>query len=220
MFTGIITDLGTLLSREGKRLSIDTNYNTSNIDIGASIACDGACLTVVEKEPGILHFDVSPETDAKTTLSSWTAGRRVNLERALQVGQELGGHLVTGHVDTVGEVIVMSSCGTQSVIAGSGAGYPVQARCASQDDASTFWQLEIAYPAALSPYFAPKGSVTINGVSLTVNTVSDASISLTLIPHTAAVTNLGLLQPGNTVNLEVDLIARYIAPYLQKSRFS
>lgn len=191
MFTGIITDLGTVLSREGSRLIIESSYDCSSIALGSSIACDGACLTLVAQTSNSLAFDVSPETDAKTTLGDWKVGRKVNLERALQAGAELGGHFVTGHVDAVGIVEKVTAEGE-------------------------FHLLEISYPSELSNYFAPKGSITLNGVSLTVNTVTPATLGMTVIPHTGAVTNLGLLRPGDKVNLEVDLIARYIAPYLQK----
>lgn len=194
MFTGIITDLGRVISREGAVLIIESNYKCDDILIGSSISCDGVCLTVIDKTLTTLTFEVSPETDAKTTLSTWTTNKKVNLEQALKVGAELGGHFVTGHVDAVGEV--------GKIVPAEG-----------------FITLEILYPADLAFYFAPKGSVTVNGVSLTVNTVSPISITPTLsvmiIPHTAEVTNLGLLSVGDKVNLEVDVIARYIAPYLQ-----
>jgi riboflavin synthase len=193
MFTGIITDLGTVISREGSRLIIESNYDCANIELGSSIACDGACLTLVAHTATTLAFDVSPETYDKTTLGTWETNKKVNLERALQAGAELGGHFVTGHVDAVGTVAKFTPQGE-------------------------FWLLEIAYPPELSNYFAPKGSTTVNGVSLTVNTVTPHTIGMTIIPHTAAITNLGLLSTNDKVNLEVDLIARYIAPYLQHRR--
>ncbi len=191
MFTGIITDLGEVVSFQKGRLEIRTAYDLSPIPLGASIACDGACLTVIEKKKDILSFDVSEETLSKTTLGQWQPGRKVNLERPVQAGGEFGGHFVTGHVDTTGSVQTNAPHGD-------------------------FLQLAIAFPPSLRPYFAAKGSVTVNGVSLTVNAVENDCLSLTLIPHTAAVTNLGALKPGDAVNLEVDLIARYIAPYLQQ----
>lgn len=190
MFTGIITDLGRVISREGAVLEIESNYKCDDILIGSSICCDGVCLTVIDRTLTTLTFEVSPETDAKTTLSTWTANKKVNLEQALKVGAELGGHFVTGHVDAVGEV--------GKIVPAEG-----------------FTTLEIIYPTDLAFYFAPKGSVTLNGVSLTVNTVSPTSITVTIVPHTAKVTNLGLLSVGDKVNLEVDVIARYIAPFLQ-----
>jgi len=193
MFTGIITDLGEVVSFTGSRLQVRTRWEVAPIPLGASVACDGTCLTVVEKNGQILAFDVSAETLAKTTLGSWQPGRRINLERPVQVGGEFGGHFVTGHVDAVGQVAAV---------------------IAQQD----FTLLEITVPEALKTYFAPKGSVAINGVSLTVNAVADLTLSLTLIPHTAQETNLGTLKTGDAVNLEVDLIARYIAPYLEKAR--
>lgn len=218
MFTGIITDLGevTAIDRlaSGLRLTVATGYDVAAIPPGASIAHDGVCLTVVEKESsgeasrpsepsasphasdsmsrsgGNYKVEVSPETLDKTTLGSWQAGRRVNLERPLKAGEEFGGHFVSGHVDAVGEV----------------------RRCLPQD---AFLRMEIAFPAALRGHIAAKGSVAVNGVSLTVNAVKENRMELMVIPHTAQVTNLGALQPGDPVNLEVDLIARYVASLLK-----
>ena len=197
MFTGIITDVGRL--REVTRVTgsewgdtrmvVETGYDTNTIDIGASIAHSGACMTVVEKGLGWYAFDVSDESLAKTTLGSWKAGHAINLERALTGSDELGGHMVTGHVDCT------TKCISRESIAGS-----IQ-----------FW---IAIPDDLSFAIAPKGSVTIEGVSLTVNDVKDDAFMLNIIPHTAEVTTLGTMQPGDDVNLEIDVIARYVARYL------
>ena len=197
MFTGIITDVGRL--REVTRVTgsewgdtrmvVETGYDTNTIDIGASIAHSGACMTVVEKGLGWYAFDVSDESLAKTTLGSWKAGHAINLERALTGSDELGGHMVTGHVDCT------TKCISRESIAGS-----IQ-----------FW---IAIPDDLSFAIAPKGSVTIEGVSLTVNDVKDDAFMLNIIPHTAEVTTLGTTQPGDDVNLEIDVIARYVARYL------
>lgn len=197
MFTGIITDVGRLkeVSRVtgsewgDTRMVVETSYDTKTIDIGASIAHSGACMTVIEKGPGWYAFDVSDESLAKTTLGSWSVGDPINLERALTGADELGGHMVTGHVDCTTE------CVSRETVAGS-----IQ-----------FW---IAIPDDLAFAIAPKGSVTIDGVSLTVNEVKDGAFMLNIIPHTADVTTLGTLQPGDKVNLEIDVIARYVARYL------
>lgn len=198
MFTGIITDLGAVSSREkmaeGTRLTLQTGFDMATIPLGASIACDGICLTVIEKSENAPHWftvEVSPETLERTTLNQWQEGSRVNLERPVQAGGEFGGHFVTGHVDAVGEVQQFSPQGE-------------------------FWLLEIRYPASFAPMLAPKGSVTVNGVSLTVNDVTPQVIHITLIPHTAQETNLGTLKVGDSVNLEVDLIARYVTHHLQQ----
>lgn len=195
MFTGIITHQGIVAAREtlsaGIRLLIQSNLEMTTVPIGASIACDGVCLTVIEKTADSFLAEVSEETLNKATLRHWQAGYRLNLERPVQAGGEFGGHFVTGHVDAVGTVTRFERQGE-------------------------FWLLEIAFPSALRAYFAEKGSVTINGVSLTVNTVSETTIGMTIIPHTAVATNIGSFTQGTLVNLEVDLIARYIAPYLQK----
>ncbi len=202
MFTGIITDVGRLraitrLETPDKtsewgdiRMMIETAYETDTIDIGASIAHSGACMTVVEKGPGWYAFDVSNESLDKTTLSDWAVGHLVNLERALTGADELGGHMVTGHVDAVGLVI---SCTT---VAGS-------------------TRFVIRAPEDLGFAIAPKGSITVDGVSLTVNIVEADTFGINIIPHTAEVTTLGRLQPGDQVNLEIDIVARYVARYLQ-----
>lgn len=198
MFTGIITDIGTVRSREDRgdtRLIIATAYDTSTIDLGASIACSGACLTVVDKgrdgEGSWFAIDASAETLARTAPGMWDAGRRLNLERALKVGDELGGHIVTGHVDAVGSIVSVVPVGDSVTVT-------------------------VAAPAALAPHIAPKGSITVDGVSLTVNDVSDqpdgsAHFTLNIIPHTQAMTTLDEAAAGRPVNLEIDILARYLA---------
>ncbi len=194
MFTGIITDIGQISAVEPRgdlRIVIDTGYDTAGLAIGASVACSGVCLTVVAKAPGQFSVDVSGETTSRTAKGQWVAGRRLNLERALKVGDELGGHIVTGHVDAVGEVVEVAPDGGSL-------------------------RIVVAAPAAIAPYLASKGSITVDGVSLTVNTVADqadgrAHFTLNIIPHTAAMTTLGELQPGVAVNLEIDVLARYLA---------
>ena len=192
MFTGIIPDLGRVRAIEARgdtRLTIETGYDTETIQIGASIACSGACLTVVETGPDWFAADVSAETLAKTTLGDWTPGTAVNLERALKLSEELGGHLVSGHVDGVAEISERAEEG------GS-------------------FRLAFTASNALMPFIAAKGSVTLDGVSLTVNRVQDAagggSFEVNIIPHTASATTLGAGRPGTRVNLEIDLLARYV----------
>lgn len=192
MFTGIVTDIGTIESVEDRgdlRVRVATAYDTASVDLGASIACSGVCLTVVDKGPGWFAVDVSHETVSRTA-DQWTQGRRLNLERALRLGEELGGHIVTGHVDGTGAVLSIMPDGDSKRI-----GFSV--------------------PAALAPFIAPKGSITIDGVSLTVNEVADqpggtAQFAVNLIPHTQAVTTLGALAQGQAVNLEIDVLARYL----------
>ena len=192
MFTGIITDIGTVRSAEQRgdlRLTIGTGYDTATIDLGASIACSGACLTVVDKGPDWFAVDVSAESVSRTAPGLWADGVRLNLERALRLGDELGGHLVTGHVDGVGEVIGICPEG-----------------------AST--RIGIRAPADLSPYIAAKGSVTLDGVSLTVNDVCDKDdgthFSVNVIPHTAAHTTFVGIAEGRALNIEIDVLARYL----------
>ena len=192
MFTGIITDLGAIerIDRRGDaRVVVSTTYDTATIDLGASIACSGVCLTVVDKGAGWFAVDVSGETIARTAASQWTAGRRLNLERAMKLGDELGGHIVTGHVDGVAAV---------------------KGVCADGDSK----RIGFTAPAALAPFLAAKGSVTIDGVSLTVNEVVDQAdgtdFAINLIPHTQAMTTLGALAPGDAVNVEIDVLARYL----------
>ena len=197
MFTGIVTALGTVTSvaRTGDtRLTIACPFDPAKIAIGASIACSGVCLTVVERggEAGDAWFavDVSDETISKTAPQQWADGATVNLEPALKLGDELGGHIVTGHVDAVGRVAVREERGGSL-------------------------HIEIDAPAAIAAYIATKGSITVDGVSLTVNALEDladgsARFSLNIIPHTAEVTTLGTLQQGTAVNLEIDVLARYL----------
>jgi riboflavin synthase len=190
MFTGIITDRGRLRalteSGEDRRFEIETAYDTSAIPLGASIACSGACLTAVEFGPGWFAADVSAETLACTTLGAWQVGHLVNLERPLSVGAELGGHMVLGHVDGVAEVLSRRPDGASARFA-------------------------LAAPAALAGFVASKGSVTLDGVSLTVNEVDGNAFGVNIIPHTLDVTGFGALEPGMRVNLEVDVLARYVA---------
>lgn len=197
MFTGIITDVGRVNRLEAlgdTRVSIATGFDVDGIDMGASVACAGCCLTVVAKQPGELSFDVSAETLSKTTLGAWQEGTRVNLERALKVGDELGGHLVSGHVDGAGRLA---------------------ARRAEGDS----WRLTFDVPDDLARFIAPKGSIAIDGVSLTVNevTLSEAGgtqFGVNIIPHTWEATTLGDLADGAAVNLEIDMLARYVARLL------
>jgi riboflavin synthase len=192
MFTGIITDIGTVRSVEHRgdlRLTIGCNYDMDTVDLGASIACSGACLTVVDKGEDWFAVDVSGETASKTAPSLWTEGARLNLERALRVGDELGGHIVTGHVDAVATVIAAEEKG------------------GSLD-------VSIEAPRAFGGAIAPKGSITLDGVSLTVNQVEDAGettrFTVNLIPHTADHTTLGGIAAGQNINLEIDVLARYL----------
>ncbi|PHR21866.1 MAG: riboflavin synthase [Sphingopyxis sp.] len=193
MFTGIVSDIGTIESLDQRgdlRVKITCGYDMDGVDMGASIACSGICLTVVEKGADWFAVDVSGETISCIAAGQFEAGRRINLERALKVGDELGGHIVTGHVDGVGEVVSSNSAGDST-------------------------EVVIRVSKDLAPYVAAKGSITVDGVSLTVNAVSDEAagtqFSLNIIPHTAQVTTLGELQSGRKVNLEIDILARYLA---------
>ena len=193
MFTGIVSYIGTIESLDQRgdlRVQIKCGYDMGSVDLGASIACSGVCLTVVDKGADWFAVDVSGETLSCTAQGQFTAGRRINLERALKVGDELGGHIVTGHVDGVGEVV-------SSKIAGDSR------------------EVVIRVSKELAPFIAAKGSITVDGVSLTVNAVSDdeegALFTLNIIPHTAQVTTLGELASGRAVNLEIDILARYLA---------
>ena len=189
MFTGIITDIGTVASVEtdgDMHARIETGYDTETIDIGASIAADGVCLTVVDLGPGWYAVDISAETLSKTNLGAWTPGARVNLERALKVGDELGGHIVSGHVDGVAEIVAMRGEG----------------------DSTRF---TFRAPEALAGFIAPKGSVALNGTSLTVNEVDGAEFGVNIIPHTKDVTTWGRASVGDRINLEIDTLARYVA---------
>jgi riboflavin synthase len=199
MFTGIIADLGrvesVLPAAEAPaglaRFTIATAFDTDTIALGASIACSGPCLTVVATAPGRFSVDASAETLARTTLGAWRPGTRVNLERALRAGDELGGHLVSGHVDAVAEVVDRRPDGGSL-------------------------RLTVAVPPGLAGYIAPKGSVALDGVSLTVNEVAGGRFGVNLIPITQRLTTLGAVEPGARVNLEIDLLARYVARLLQR----
>ncbi len=193
MFTGIITDRGLVRGVEraaDARYIFETAYDPDAIALGASISCSGACLTVVDKGPGWFAADVSAETLSKTTLGDWQAGTPVNFERALRLGEELGGHIVSGHVDGV-------------------------AIARSRDEEGGSIRLTFGAPKALMRFIAPKGSVVLDGVSLTVNSISDTGqteggFAVNIVPHTARVTTLGACRPGTRVNLEIDMLARYV----------
>jgi len=193
MFTGIITDVGSIRSLDHRgdlRAVIETRYDTGHVDLGASISCSGVCLTVVDKGPGWFAVDISGETVSRTAQGQWSEGHALNLERAMKLGDELGGHIVTGHVDGVAQVVRVEPAGDSKTIA-----------------------FRIARD--LAPYLAAKGSVTVDGVSLTVNSVSDGpdgtDFTVNLIPHTQAVTTLGALEAGQAVNIEIDVLARYLS---------
>lgn len=197
MFTGIITDIGTIskAAKQGEelRLRIRTAYEAAGIKLGESIACNGCCLTVVEKgaETDASFFDVELSAETlRCTAAFWQQGQRLNLERALKMGDDLSGHLVSGHVDGVGHIHSIKAV----------------------DDSR---RLDIRFPAELAGYIAPKGSITINGISLTINEVMDGTFSVNIIPHTWAHTQLPDLREGDAVNLEVDLIARYVTQALK-----
>jgi len=193
MFTGIVTDVGTVRSAEQRgdlRLVIATHYDLASVDLGASIACSGVCLTVVDKGDDWFAVDVSEETLSKTAADHWREGAKLNLERALRLGDELGGHIVTGHVDAVATVV-----GT----------------CPEGDST----RIGVSVPKSLAPMIAPKGSITLDGVSMTVNEVRDADdgsthFAVNIIPHTAQHTSLGTIKAGQQLNVEVDVLARYI----------
>ncbi|MBT2130967.1 riboflavin synthase [Aliiroseovarius lamellibrachiae] len=189
MFTGIITDVGRVAALEKAgdlRARIETSYDTTGIDLGASIASDGVCLTVVSIGDGWYDVDISAETVSKTNLGAWEVGHRVNLERALKVGDELGGHIVSGHVDGVAEITAMTIEGDST-------------------------RVSFKAPSALARFIAPKGSVALNGTSLTVNEVEGDTFGVNLISHTKEVTNWGQAKVGDAVNLEIDTLARYVA---------
>ena len=192
MFTGIVTDIGTVIAsadRGDRRVTVRCGSDLSAVAIGASIACSGACMTVVEKGTDWFACDVSGESVSKTAKGMWEEGARLNLERALKIGDELGGHIVTGHVDGVGTVLGVHEEGGSH-------------------------RVGIRVPAGIAPFVAPKGSITVDGVSLTVNEVSDdqegTRFTVNIIPHTWSVTTLGTLRPGSEVNLEIDVLARYL----------
>ncbi|MDB5424979.1 MAG: ribE [Phenylobacterium sp.] len=190
MFTGIVTDVGRVRAvretNRDRRFEIETGFDLGTLDIGASVSHAGCCLTVVEKGADWFAVEVSGETLAMSTLDDWKQGRRVNLERAARVGDELGGHIVSGHVDGIGEVLSIESEGGSH-------------------------RVRIRVPKPLHRFIAPKGSITVEGVSLTVNEVEDDVFGVNLIPHTWDVTTLGELKPGSRVNLEIDMLARYLA---------
>ena len=194
MFTGIVTDLGrvrAVIPGADTAYAIATGYDTAGIAVGASIACSGVCLTVVETGPDWFRVQASAETRSRSTVADWRVGSPVNLERPLKLGDELGGHMVAGHVDGIG-------------------------RLAERREEGGSLRLVFEAPSALAPAIAPKGSVTVDGVSLTVNEVAGARFGVNIIPHTLAVTSLGSLKAGDRVNLEIDLIARYVARLLGK----
>ena len=205
MFTGIITDIGRIARIEKRgdlRIVVASGYDMGSVDLGASIACSGVCLTVVDKapagQPGWFAVDVSGESVSRTAPAMWAEGARLNLERALKVGDELGGHIVTGHVDGIGEVVGVAPEGDSH-------------------------RIEIAAPQAIAAYLAAKGSITVDGVSLTVNEVADepdgtVRFAINIIPHTASLTTLGALTPGDRVNLEIDILARYLGRMEQLRR--
>ncbi len=200
MFTGIITDIGRVEAVEQRgdaRLRIACGYDMATVDLGASISCSGVCLTVVDKGEGWFAIDASAETLSRTVPGMWAEGRRLNLERALKVGDELGGHIVTGHIDGIGEVEATLEVGGSTritIIAG--------------DD--------------VAPYIAAKGSVAVDGVSLTVNEVENLSegarFAVNIIPHTAEQTTLSALQAGDRVNIEIDILARYLGRMMELRR--
>jgi len=194
MFTGLVSDVGEVVSRDNGVFTVRTTYKADSILSGASICCDGVCLTATEvlSDPAgaLFAVDVSNETLSKTTLDAWTAGRKINLERSLRAGDELGGHIVSGHVDGVAKIISIT-----------------------QDDDSRRFRLEA--PEHLARYIAPKGSIAMDGTSLTVNEVSGNSFGVNLIPHTLTVTTWGAKRPGDLVNIEIDVFARYVARLLE-----
>jgi riboflavin synthase len=190
MFTGIVTDIGKITAVSGrddlKRLRIESRYDAASIDIGASIMTSGICLTVVAKEKGWFEVELAAETLKLTTAGAWKAGDKVNLERSLKIGDELGGHLVSGHVDGVAEIV-------------------------SREDLDGMAKIMLRAPRELARFIAAKGSVALDGISLTVNEVNGTDFSVLLIPHTLAATSSADLKKGSRVNLEVDQLARYVA---------
>jgi riboflavin synthase len=200
MFTGIVTDIGRIEAAEQRgdlRLRIGCGYSMDSVDLGASIACSGVCLTVVDKGENWFAVDVSAETQSRTPPSMWREGERLNLERALKVGDELGGHIVTGHVDGIGEVEGVLEVGGST-------------------------RVTIVAGEEVAPYLAAKGSVTLDGVSLTVNEVENLTdgvrFAINIIPHTAEQTTLGGIEPGRRLNIEIDILARYLGRMLELRR--
>lgn len=204
MFTGIVTGIGRLREKTPPNRGRDARFvigvpernaawaEIGTVALGASINCSGCCLTVIETGADWFAVDVSGETLAKTTLGDWEHGTAINLERALRMGDELGGHVVSGHIDGVGEVVAKVP-----------------------EHGSTRWRFRA--PAPLARFIAPKGSIAVNGVSLTVNEVEGAEFGVNIIPHTELVTNFGMLEPGGRVNLEIDMLARYVARLAEAS---
>lgn len=194
MFTGIITDVGEVVRFDNGRLVIRTRYKLTEGDIGASIACDGCCLTVTAFEGhadgSTFHCDVSNETLSRTTLGNWSEGEAINLEQALTVRDRLGGHIVAGHVDGVGKIISKTADGESL-------------------------RFELEAPASLAPFIAEKGSIALDGISLTVNAVTGNRFTVNLIPHTLTNTSWGVKKPGQSVNIEVDVFARYVARLME-----
>ncbi len=200
MFTGIVTDIGEIAEAQGGVFRIACSYDAATIAIGASIACDGCCLTVTRLEAAaagarecVFTVDVSNETLSRTTLGSWGPGRRVNLERSLKIGDELGGHIVTGHIDGVAEIVAITADGGSQ-------------------------RFEIACPEDLAKFVASKGSVALDGTSLTVNEVAANRFGVNIIPHTLEVTTWGQKRAGDRLNMEVDLMARYAARLTEQER--
>jgi riboflavin synthase len=193
MFTGIVTSIGqvaTIQDRGDLRVRIACDLDLATVDLGASISCSGVCLTVVDKGADWFAVDVSGETQSRTPAAAWLEGSRLNLERALRVGDELGGHIVTGHVDGIGEVLSVTPEGASL-------------------------RVEIAAPADIAHFIAAKGSVALDGVSLTVNTVEGANFTVNIIPHTAAATTLEDVRPGRHLNIEIDILARYLGRMME-----
>ena len=194
MFTGIVTDLGqvrSVVKTGDTRFEFATHYDAATIEIGASICCSGACMTVIDKGDSWFAISASDESLACTTMGDWRKGSPVNLERSLRMGDEMGGHIVSGHVDGVAEVVAVTP-ENESV------------------------RLKFRVPDKLAKYIAPKGSVAIDGVSMTVNEVEGAVFGVNVIPHTQEVTTLGTLRAGSRVNLEIDMLARYVARLLER----
>lgn len=195
MFTGIITDVGTVTrvddTRGDKRFEITTNWDMTDVPMGASIACSGCCLTVIAKTKNSFSVDVSAESLSKTNLGSWVEGTKINLESSLKFGDELGGHLVSGHVDGLATLLSMTPDGDS-------------------------FRLKIRAPQDLKQFIAPKGSIALNGISLTVNEVEDDVFGINIIPHTWDVTTMGQSKAGDAINMEIDMLARYVARILGK----
>ncbi len=189
MFTGIVSDIGKVEKTEFRgdlRARIGCGYDMAGVDLGASIACDGVCLTVIDKGDTWFDVDISAETISKTNLDGWQTGKRINLERALRLGDELGGHIVSGHVDGLAEIIAMENEGDST-------------------------RVTLRAPETLAKFIAPKGSVALNGTSLTVNAVDGCDFGINFIPHTKSCTTWGNACVGDKVNLEIDTLARYVA---------